>query len=685
MDFFSYIIKQAFKTRARHLVAQVLFFLLLIVPLGILGVMSYAKIKQELTSVVMMRRNTVAHLAATIIEERFNRIVDVGKSLAEQQRVRQAVRQGKWDEAMTYVENVTGLPFIDLVYLADAGGTVYGLAPRPSNYAAIIGGNYAYRDWYRGVSAKWEPYVSEVYKRAAVPNYNVVSVVIPIMNENNTPIGILGFTVHAESFLDWKEHIDVGYEEIVYFVDQKGKLISHPNFSFEEDIVDFSSVPVVQKVLRGTGGVEITFNPIENEERVSAYEPVHHYGWGVVAAQPVTVAFAERDASLQLIMIVYGVIIAFALFFAYCILKILHILHFSWEKEKLIFESIGDGVVIIDRAWKITHCNAVAERLTGWTKEEMIGKPFRDVIRFISENDRKENIVFIEEAFLFKQVKSMEGHTVLIGKNGKEIPVSDSAAPIAGKNGEVSGVVIVFRDASQERETQALRSDFAYASHQLRTPVNKALWSLELALSEKKQKALVENATIAYKSLQSVRKLVSDLLAASELDQGTVMPAIALVKLTDMFDEIIDGANEAAKEKEVIIAAPPISQTAAIYTDRKLTVKSIHEILDNAITHSSPKSEIKLNVMPQEDGVLVEVRDFGRGIPKNEQPLIFTKFFRGSNFDTTETAGTGLGLYISRAYIMLLGGKMWFHSEEGKGTTFSIFLPEKAKSGAEKN
>lgn len=682
MDFFSFIIKQAFKTRVRHLVVQILFFLLLIVPIGILGVMSYLKIERELTNMVMVRRNAVAHLAATMIEERFNRIIDIGNSVAEREMVRQAVQQGKWDEAITYIGGAAELPFIDLAYLVDTTGVVHELTPRPANYADIIGKNFAYRDWYQGVSVKWKPYVSEVYKRAAAPNYNVVSISIPIVSESNTPIGILGFTVSAESFLDWKEHIDVGHDEIIYFVDQKGKLISHPYFPIDGDIVDFSAVPVVQKVLHGEGGAEVTFNPIENEERVSAYEPVHRYGWGVVAAQPTASAFAQRDISLRQLMMAYGVIIAFALLFGYFIMKILHVLHFAWEKERLVFESIGDGVVIIDREWIITQCNAGAAQLTGWTKEEMVGKPFRDVIRFVSENSRKENIVFIEEAFLFKQTKFMEGRTALIGKNEKEIPVSDSAAPIMGEKGEVTGVVIVFRDASQEREAQALRSDFAYASHQLRTPINKAMWSLETVLGEKDPHTVIENAKVAYKSLQSVNKLVADLLAVSALDQKTITLHIELVKLADVFDEVMNVTREAAKEKEISIVISPISQTAAMHTDKKLAVTSITELMNNAITYSSPKSEIKLNIIPQEGGAVIEVQDFGRGIPEKEQPLVFTKFFRGSNFDTTEIPGTGLGLFLSRSYVSLLGGRLWFNSQEEVGSTFSIFLPEKIKDRA---
>ena len=685
MDVLLRIIKQIFKTKTRHFVLQFLFFAILVAPISVLGVKSYLETKEGLTKIIMERRNTVAHLAATMIEERFDRIIDVGKSFASRPLLRQAIKRGDWDGAMTYAVSAAELPFIDMVFLSDTTGTVFAYTPQGPDYTALIGKNYAHRDWYQGVSAKWEPYVSEVFKRAALPNYNVISVVIPITTEDNVPIGIFGFTVRVQAFLDWQEHIEAGPEGVVYFVDRKGQIVSHPNFSPEGDIIDFSSVPVVQKALRQEGGTEITFNPIENEERVSAYEPVHHYGWGVIAAQSTAIAFAERDASLRSILIIYIGIVVFALFATYFILRILHILHLLWKKEELIFESIGDGVVIIDQAWKITHFNAAAARLTGWTKEEAVGMPFRDIVRFIRENDRKENIVFIEEVFLFKQPKSMDDHVLLIDKHGKEIPVDDSAAPIMGEKGEATNVVIIFRDASRTRETQSLRSDFAYASHQLRTPVNKALWSLELALQEKKLRAVVENAKIAYMSLQSVRKLVSDLLDMSAIDQGTVMPHNTLVKLIDVVDEVMDGVRMAAKEKDISIIVSPISQTAAIYIDKGLAVKSIGEIMHNAIIHSSSKGEIKMEITPQENGTLIEIQDFGRGIPEEAQPLIFTRFFRGSNFDTTEVPGTGLGLFLSRAYITLLGGKIWFNSVEGKGTTFSVFLPENKAAEIKKN
>lgn len=114
----------------------------------------------------------------------------------------------------------------------------------------------------------------------------------------------------------------------------------------------------------------------------------------------------------------------------------------------------------------------------------------------------------------------------------------------------------------------------------------------------------------------------------------------------------------------------------AVNTDKKLLCKALFEIVENAVAYSRPgsKVEVTASLQDQEKKLLVEVSDTGVGIPEEEQPIIFTKFFRGSNRGK-EVVGDGLGLYLAKAYVILLGGKIWFESVEGKGTTFFISLP----------
>ena len=169
------------------------------------------------------------------------------------------------------------------------------------------------------------------------------------------------------------------------------------------------------------------------------------------------------------------------------------------EKNEILLHSIGDAVVAIDKDWNIVMWNPIATLLTGWGQEEVMGKPFRSFVRFLKEQDRSENILFISEAMLTRRVKNMENHTVLIRKDGSELPVGDSAAPIVDPTtNEVGGAIIVFRDVSADRDAQLIRSSFAYASHQLRTPVTEALWSIEVAKDEVKPGPVKEKMETAY-------------------------------------------------------------------------------------------------------------------------------------------------------------------------------------------
>ncbi len=426
--------------------------------------------------------------------------------------------------------------------------------------------------------------------------------------------------------------------------------------------------------MQGETGAEVLFDPIDGKEEIVAYRLIPVYKWGVIVEQPADIAFLARDRGLNRIILVSSFI--FLLFFlaAYLILRIIAAINNYRQREKIFLDSIGDGVAAIDREWNITLFNKAAARISGWSQEEVLGKPFRNFIKFLRERDRTENIVFIEEAILFGKPRQMEDKTVLIAKDGREIPAGDSAAPIFDQNGKVSGAIIIFRDMTRERESQHLRSDFAYASHQLRTPVTQALYTLELALGEKELPIIKESMEIAYRAVKNVGRLVEQVLEVSNIDQHTVIPKFETVKLFEICDEILKLAEETAKRQNVVLTASPISGALGIITDRKILRKALLQILENAIYYSRSGGEVRFNVRLQENNVLFEIVDSGIGIPEIQQALVFVKFFRGSNIPP-EVIGAGLGLYLAREYVNLLKGNIWFKSEENKGTVFSIFIP----------
>jgi len=292
----------------RHPLVRLFILLVLILPVLLVAIVSYLTTERDLTDSAFSRRQTIAYLAAAIVKEKLDRITDVGISLATRVRFRQLVAAKKWTEASEILADVPkDFPFIETVFLSDPAGTLMANVPE---LADTVGTNRAYRDWYRGVSRDWKPYVSEVYQRLATPRTNIITIALPIRAQDAATVtGILGLRVRLENFREWIKDIQVGPSGFVYLVDRKGQLVAHPQFLPQGQITNFSEVPVVAKALRGESGVEVQVNPIEKEERVSAYEPVTGYGWGVIATQPTATAFALRRNALNRLVLIYGIIV----------------------------------------------------------------------------------------------------------------------------------------------------------------------------------------------------------------------------------------------------------------------------------------------------------------------------------------------------------------------------------------
>lgn len=376
--------------------------------------------------------------------------------------------------------------------------------------------------------------------------------------------------------------------------------------------------------------------------------------------------------SVLLNIIVFSIVVLWA---AYVLFNIDMRLRRETNKTEALLDGIGDGVVAIDRLWSIIFSNKAASTIVGRTQEDLKDTPFRDIFKFVRERDRKENIAFIERAILDAEIGVMENHTVLIVQDGREIPIGYSAAPFLSEDGKVGGAIIIFRDMTKERDSAILKSDFAYASHQFRTPITKVLWTLETIFNLEKDKKIKTHIQGALLSLKSINKLTEQFLEISDIDHARIIPNIEKIKIIEIIDGTLDLVREIAEQKKVTIKIAQISASASIDTDKKLLIRSLYEILMNAVLYSHPKSEVVVNASIQENNLLIEVADSGIGIPEEGQPLVYNKFFRGNNFNTTTIVGTGLGLFVTKEYAKLLNGKVWFESKEGAGSRFFLRLP----------
>ncbi|QQS60853.1 MAG: PAS domain S-box protein [Candidatus Moraniibacteriota bacterium] len=352
------------------------------------------------------------------------------------------------------------------------------------------------------------------------------------------------------------------------------------------------------------------------------------------------------------------------------------------EKDKLdaILYSIGDGVFVVDRHLKIVMVNNMVSTLTGYSNEELLlNEVYFERMKFISDDNEMKRDTFVEDVIQTGEEKKMMEHTALIQKNGNRMPVADSASPLKNKKGEVIGCVVVFRDATKEREINRMKSEFvSVASHQLRTPLTSIKWFAELLLDESNVNLTNEQKEYAkeiYEGNERLIDLVNDLLNVSRIETGKNF--VVEMKKTDIVEIVRDVVKKqipSAKEKNItIVLDEEIPEVLLLDIDGVKIEQVFQNLLSNAIKYSLENSEVRFGFLEEDRSVCFSVKDSGIGIPDDQKKHMFEKFFRASNVIMTEAQGTGLGLYIAKSIIEGHGGEIWFESSE-KGTTFFIRL-----------
>jgi len=348
------------------------------------------------------------------------------------------------------------------------------------------------------------------------------------------------------------------------------------------------------------------------------------------------------------------------------------------NKSEALLASIGDGVFAIDTKMNIIHFSPRAEELSGYKTSEVLGKPYYDFLHFIKEKDRTENNTFVKKA-LGGKLSSMSDETILIKKDKSELPVEDSAAPIRDEKGKIIGAIVVFRDATKERDIQRMKSEYTtLVSHELRTPMTVVNGYLEMLEDEtreilpEEQRRLISETK---KASNRLLELTKALLNIARLEEGRMETKPIMINLVHLTEGAVTKEIEELfkqKEQEFIFKKP--KTLPKIKIDPKFLTVPIQNLLSNASKYTPQKGRIEFEVSKKDNDILFRVSDSGIGIPKKEQVKLFEKFFRASNTTRIEK-GTGLGLYMAKLMIESLGGKIWFKSKENKGTTFYLSLP----------
>ncbi len=352
------------------------------------------------------------------------------------------------------------------------------------------------------------------------------------------------------------------------------------------------------------------------------------------------------------------------------------------EQDKLeqILRSIADGVYTVDRELRILSFNVAAERITGWQESEVLGRNCAEVLQ---EQDEYGNLMCQTDCLVRKamdkveRLVALEAGTVLIGRDGQEIPVTTSAAPLLDPEGQVIGAVAVFRDVSLERTLERMRSEFiSSVSHGLLTPLSKINAATELMLKyDLKLEDYREMLEIIQGASASLTKAIQEVLVVSRLEAGEMEVHWDAVKLPSLIEGTINMFKLEAPAYRFVTQIP--AKLSLVIGDEQHIDIILGKLVDNAVKYSPEGSQITVRVEETEEEVLIHIIDEGLGIPPEHQELVFEYFYRVDSSDSQKVFGYGLGLYIARKLVKLHGGRMWVQSEVGQGSCFSFSLPKR--------
>jgi PAS domain S-box-containing protein len=352
------------------------------------------------------------------------------------------------------------------------------------------------------------------------------------------------------------------------------------------------------------------------------------------------------------------------------------------SKNEAILTSIGDGLVVVDKGGRISYINKSFEEMLGWKTSEIIGK---SMVQVVPREDQNGVGVLFKERILTqvlagqKFIADLSNPFYYIRKDKSRFPVSSIVAPVV-LNKKVVGAVEVFRDITKEKEIDKAKTEFvSLASHQLRTPLSTVNWYSEMLLTgdvgevTSNQKKYLEEI---YSGNRRMVDLVNTLLDVSRIELGTLVVESKPTDIVKLTQSVIHEERLQIIEKKIKLLSSFEDNTPLIKADPKLLRMVIQNLLSNAIKYTPNGGKIHISLfLDEKKNVAIKMSDTGYGIPKNQQDKIFTKLFRADNVIGKDTEGTGLGLYIAKSIIEQAGGKLWFESEENKGSTFYVTLP----------
>ncbi len=697
--------KKLYSPGKRGAAFRVFVSFLMVIPIIGLVFFSSWTIYSDMTEDVYSRSQDRISLVENLVHERINSLIVLTESIASRPKVVEYVKSGLWTEAMRYAEYIPEqYGYIDSMRLVDLDGTIKAGA---GSFSDLIGENLAAKDWYRGVSSGWEPYISDIFKRLSSPRINVAAIAVPVkelplpgveLSAGDGPvgkvIGILTIQVRPEVFREWLEETPMGEDAVKYLVDKNGNLIAHSQIDTTDRMVDFSSAPAVRRLLRGETGTDKVKDITGRHDMLASYMSCVEHDWGLVIEQPISSAFELRNENMLNQIPIYISFIILSFIAALLILRHIASGREDWENIQrlaMIVENTADAIYSRDLDDNIITWNKGAEKIYGYSADEIMGKPFSIMV---PEKQRRKYARMLEN---IRKGQSIKDRIVQrVKKNRSRIYVSLTSSLVRNYIGEIIGISSIARNITAQIESERRMKEksrqleqlnkelesFSYSvSHDLRGPL-RGIDGFSSVLAEEYSDRLDGQARDYIgrikKAAQRMGDIIEDLIMLSRITRDEMnLKKVNLSRMAEKFcknlkDEHGIGSNESRAGTEYVIR-PGIS----VYADEHLMEVMLSNLLENAFKFSlkKPRPIVEFGKKVINEKKVIFVRDNGSGFDMKYAERVFEPFQRLHS--SKEFPGTGIGMATVKRIVERHNGKIWIESEKNRGTTVYFVISGK--------